>query len=382
MEINELNLIQLLSLVQLPPAINGDHGTLIDPLTIPCLNHHMLDINCEVVTSLSHSLEQNDPLSFLDLDFVGTLYQINRKESHTKSKGELISFTGFEKYAMSYSLVGSQEELPDLELKMDVVPSGDLLAKIRDKQEKFSLRLAPSEGIHRIFVFVNQLHKLSKSDQSGVDYLRHLMKRKVKLVLLFPKPQQLFSDFLEASYKASRHVEKLRKVVAPHTFLDDIKNCQYTFKTDPKFIAKSGFFSDKSCDWNKGQPIIDKLFIEHLKKNELLQWQEVAAGSGFTPINKTTGMLLVGRRHFINSVMKANDPWSPNLSFLDVGNNKQINLCHKEISLYCFLIVMCYSEQSFNLIEQCLKSYDSIFFSNHRVSKYHKHKYFLSRMAI
>jgi hypothetical protein len=367
--------------VELPPVTDEYHDTFIDPLTIPGVNHHMVDKNSQVVSSLTQALESEDPLMFLDLYFAGTLYQINKDADGMKPKQKLISFTGWNEYDLSYSLFGGEREVAHAELRMDILLSGHIMAEIRKKQEKYTLRFAPSEGLHRLFVFINHLYKTSKLVESGLlaldsikfQRLELLLKRKIKLVLLNPKPQQSVPDFLDSSYQSSLHVERLRKVLAPHTFLDNVKNCVQMFKYSPTFIVNSGFFAEQSLDWSKAQPIVDKIFLIHLMKNEVLNWLQLDPQC--TPINETKGLLIVGRRHFINSVMKAKEPRSPKLCFIDKDKKKQIELTYEQICLYCFLIAMCFSEQNCSKIESYLKTHDGIF-SNHRISKFENtHKY-------
>jgi len=190
-----------------------------------------VDILSPVVTSLTHTLENEDDILFFDPFFTGVLYNI--EESSNDSSPKLISFTGMTPTTVSYSIVGHDYEdnfsnvflnvMGDME-SPDIVSKispGTVVEDLKSKQKKYKLRIAPSEGLHRIFSIINFLFKAKKSGERHFEQIKNLLRRKVKLVLLLPKPGQPVDEFLGASCKSSLRMLDIRKVISPHTFLDN-----------------------------------------------------------------------------------------------------------------------------------------------------------------
>jgi hypothetical protein len=150
-------------------------------------------------------------------------------------------------------------------------------------------------------------------------------------------------------------------VIAPHTFLDNIKNCFQNFKMDPQFITVSGFFSKNGPELMKGLKIVDVLFAKHLRRMDNSRWEILPLGQrqrtrrNLMYINDHLGLIQVGKRHFINAISKSKQPKSPKIHFRDIEKEEQTELSYQDIALYCILIMLCFSKESFEFLGKCLK---------------------------
>lgn len=379
-EINNLTLFQLLNLVEFPDIGDApfkDSDYVIDPFTIPGVNHHSVNPKSTVIEALNASFDSSsDDMMFLDLNFSGVLYEI--LEPSKDSKRHLISFTGFTPSQHSYSIITEDpgKMIPSIINNMCRSSDG-LLDNIVSFQLNHKFRFAPNEGLHRLFACINFIRKVLQDDnQEKKDKLEELMKRIVKVVLIFPKAQQPIDTFINCCHKSSLYVESLRKVIAPHTFLDNIKNCFQNFKMDPQFITVSGFFSKNVPELMKGLKIVDVLFAKHLRRMDNSRWEILPLGQrqrtrrNVMYINDHLGLIQVGKRHFINAITKSKQPKSPKIHFRDIEKEEQTELSYQDIALYCILIVLCFSKESFEFLGKCLQSSHERFLSSfHRICK-------------
>ena len=374
MEIHELNLFQLLSLVELPNLQDApikDPDFFIDPITIPGVNHHFVNPKSPVVTGLMNSLESDEQMFFVDLNFSGVLYEIGGPSNGPK----LVSFTGAKDIVSSYNIPYDNpgEKISSITGCLHI-SSNNIISDIVSIQKKHKLRLSPNEGLHRLFVYINHAFKVSSGDQQDKkEKLLELLNRKVKLVLLFPKPNQPIPNFFDILFQSSLHISSIRKVLAPHTFWDSFKNCFHIFRNHPKFIVTDTLFiTEKGPDLTQALKLVDILFMSYMKYIDRSRWekQDESNMNKRVSINEHLGLLQVGKRQFINSVTKSKQPRSSKIYFMDKQNRLLTELSHQEICLYCLLIVLCYSNTSCDVIGRQIGSPTEEFFSSyHRMSK-------------
>lgn len=380
-ESNEMTLFQLLSILIVPDLDDAPIKSpyfFIDPLTIPGVNHHVVDPNSPVLKSLTNAFESDDKMIFLDLNFSGVLYQTGGRNTHTDAK--LITFTGASPdNPPSYS-IPYDNPCPVISSIIDkmCVSSGDnFLSDIVSNQKKHSFGFSPCEGLHRIFWHINNVLKFKVGKHDKKEKLDELLNRKCKVVFLHPKPQQQIPEFLNGCYHISLHIATFKNVLAPHTFLDNVKNCFQVFRQRPHFIyTDTSFIKEKGLDLAKGLNVVDALFLEYLKNTDHSRWEkeDTPRPHKCTFINEHLGLLQVGKRNFINSITKSKKPRSPSPRIFFRNKEKEVvtELSHQEICLYCVFIVICYSRDSCRLFAKHL--YDP---ESHILSSYHRLRKFL-----
>jgi hypothetical protein len=379
-ESNEMTLFQLLSILIVPDLDDAPIKSpyfFIDPLTIPGVNHHVVDPNSPVLKSLTNAFESDDEMIFLDLNFSGVLYQTGGRNTHTDAK--LITFTGASPdHPPSYSIPYDNPctVISSIIDKMCVSSGDNFLSDIVSNQKKHSFGFSPSEGLHRIFWHINNVLKFEVGKHDRKEKLDELLNRKCKVVFLHPKPQQQLPEFLNGCYHISLHIVTFKNVLAPHTFLDNVKNCFQVFRQRPLFIdTDTSFIKEKGLDLAKGLKLVDALFLQYLKNTDHSRWEkeDTSRPHKSTLINEHLGLLQVGKRNFINSITKSKKPRSPRIFFRNKEKEVVTELSHQEICLYCVFIVICYSKDSCRLFAQHL--YDP---ESHILSSYHRLRKFLS----
>ena len=316
-EFNEMTLFQLLSLLIIPDLDDApirEPDFFIDPLTIPGVNHHFVDLKSPVLTGLTKAFESDDKMIFLDLTFSGVLYKTG--ERNTDDHPKLITFTGVSlDHPPSYS-IPYENPCPVISSTIDkmCVSSGDnFLSDIVSNQKKHNFGFSPCEGVHRIIWHINNVLKFAVGEHDRKEKLDELLNRICKVVFLHPKPQQPIPKFLNGCYHNSLHIATFKNVVAPHTFIDNVKNCYQVFRQRPRYIdPDTSFIKQKGLDLEKGLKLVDALFLHYVNNTDHSRWEkeDTSRPHKSTYINEHLGLLKVGKRYFINSVTKSKKPLS------------------------------------------------------------------------